>query len=448
MSFRKFHAKAAASPEFKKAYYHHLTRLQASTEKILAELALDQLVIGAGTPHYYAEDDATAPFRTYHHFTHWCPLQGEGHLLVIRPGRKPVLHYFSPVDYWHEHATIGDEYWTDGFDIQAAGDEAGIWRAVAGLKNAAYMGAELERANQHGLKTSVSGLKPRLDWERSFKSDYEIMATAEASRSAAIGHKAAHQAFLAGGSELDIHVAYLGAIRATEHDLPYEAIVGLDEKCAVLHYRNKRDGVKGHTMLIDSGDRFVGYASDITRTYAAPSAHPVFKALVTGMNDLQLTTAAAVKPNTPFETLHALSHVKLGELLLKTGILRGVSATDAAEREMTAPFFPHGLGHQLGIFVHDVAGKQLDRLGTESKPNPKWKYLRTNRVLAERCLVTIEPGLYFIDSLLAPCKAGPERAHFDWPLIEALTPMGGIRIEDDVVVTATGHRNLTREFLP
>src|SRR5262249_31141250 len=100
------------------------------------------------------------------------------------------------------------------------------------------------------------------------------------------------------------------------------------------------------------------------------------------------------------------------------------------------------------IFVHDVAGKQLDRFGALSLPNPRFKYLRTNRVLGAGNLITIEPGFYVIEMLLAPFRDSAHRAHFDWDLLAALAPFGGIRIEDDVLVTEDGVRNLTREVLP
>jgi Xaa-Pro dipeptidase len=231
--------------------------------------------------------------------------------------------------------------------------------------------------------------------------------------------------------------------------MPYDTIIALNEKGAVLHYHGKRDKVRnGKTLLIDAGARFAGYASDITRTYAVPEAHPVFHALLKGMNQLQQATCAAVKPGLSYEPLHGKAQADIAALLLETGILRKVSHAQAVEQNLAAPFFPHGLGHQLGIFVHDVAGKQLDRTGKLSPPS-KYKYLRTNRVLGEGNLITVEPGLYFIEMLLAPLRANAATtAFFDWQLIEALKPLGGIRVEDDVLVTATGHRNLTREQLP
>lgn len=434
---------------YARLFTDHIALRQSQAESILAELGLDALVIGAGSLHYYPEDDMTTPFRSYHHFNHWCPLKGENHALLIRPGQKPVLYYFSPADYWYEHITLGNEFWVKSFQVHELPEDEQIWNALRGLRNTAYIGPDAQHAKELGLKTSVPGLMPRLDWERSFKSAYEIACSVEAQKLAARGHVAAKASFFNGGSELDIHQAYLQAVRATDHDMPYDTIVCLNEKSAVLHYHFKRDDVRrGQSMLIDAGARFNGYASDITRTYAAASTHPVFHRLLKGMDALQQAACDAIKPGVSYEFLHGKAQADIAALLLDTGVLKGVSHAQAVEQNLAAPFFPHGLGHQLGIFVHDVAGKQLDRTGTLSPPS-RYKYLRTNRVLGTGNFITVEPGLYFIEMLLKPMReAAATKAAFDWQLVEELKPLGGIRIEDDVIVTATGHRNLTREQLP
>ena len=105
---------------------------------------------------------------------------------------------------------------------------------------------------------------------------------------------------------------------------------------------------------------------------------------------------------------------------------------------VTRAFFPHGIGHFLGVQVHDVAGKPV--------PSPAdAPFLRLMRTLEPGMVVTIEPGLYFIPSLLEPLLSGPLERHINRPLLDELQGCGGIRIEDNVVVTDSGCRNLTRE---
>src|SRR5205823_6165597 len=145
---------------------------------------------------------------------------------------------------------------------------------------------------------------------------------------------------------------------------------------------NKRDKTRlGKTFLIDAGARYKGYGSDIMRSYAADAAPESFRSLLSGMAQLQQGLCTLIKPGLSFEHLHGQAHLDLASLLLAHDILRGVSREAAVEGGMTGPFFLHGLGYLLGIFTHDVAGKQSDRAGTPSVINPKYKYLRTGRIL-------------------------------------------------------------------
>ena len=108
-------------------------------------------------------------------------------------------------------------------------------------------------------------------------------------------------------------------------------------------------------------------------------------------------------------------------------------------------FFPHGIGHLLGLQVHDVGGLMAGPQGG-TRPRPEGHpYLRLTRELASGFVVTIEPGIYFIESLLAKARAEPRGRAIAWPRVEALKPWGGIRIEDNVVAQAGSPRNLTRE---
>jgi Xaa-Pro dipeptidase len=108
-------------------------------------------------------------------------------------------------------------------------------------------------------------------------------------------------------------------------------------------------------------------------------------------------------------------------------------------------FFPHGIGHLLGLQTHDVAGLQATPAGGTLTRPPGHRYLRLTRTLVPGTVVTIEPGLYFIDLLLDAAKADGRGTAIVWPAVDALRPYGGIRIEDNVVATAAGAVNLTRE---
>ena len=190
------------------------------------------------------------------------------------------------------------------------------------------------------------------------------------------------------------------------------------------------------------------YCSDITRTYARSSAHEIFRELVAEMDAAQLRLCAAIKPGLPYPELHHLANVEIYEILSKYDIVQGITCDDAITSEVIKTFFPHGLGHMLGIQVHDVGGHLADENGKTLPAPERYPKLRTTRTLDKGVVLTVEPGLYFIPSLLRKAKLSSNANNYNWRLIDTLTPFGGIRIEDNVVVRDHGVENLTRPFLP
>ena len=430
----------------KDLFLAHLATRMAYTEKALAATGYDALVISAGQPFTYFSDDQDAPFNTVPHFRHHCPLTGPHHVLVLKPGVRPLLVRYAPEDFWYEQLPLGTPFWSDGFDIVEAPSLEAVWERVGRPQRAAYVGNETEPAGAAGLDLNPASLTAFLDWGRSYKTPYEIHCIEQATILGAKGHEAGRKAFAAGASELEIHYAFMEAVGCLEFELAFASIVALNEKGATLHYENKRSFRKGQTLLLDCGARTLGYASDITRVTTAPGCDPRFQALVAGMERNQKALAAAVAPGVPFGDLHHLSHLKLAALLKEHGIL-DAGPEQAVDLGLTRPFYPHGLGHHLGIQVHDVAGKLAGPDGSFAPPPARHPTLRTTRTIEPGQVITIEPGCYFIPMLLQPFRENGQGQRFNWKLIDQLSPLGGIRIEDDVLVTATGSRNLTREQL-
>lgn len=428
-------------------YLTHIAERQRTTAEALAETGFDALVISSGKVYTHFADDQDAPFHPVPHFAHWCPVAGPHHLLVIRPGQKPRLIRYAPEDFWYEQAPLGNPFWASAFELEEAGTVDEVWKLLGNPARAAYIGNETDRAEAAGLEVNPAGLTARLDWHRTTKSAYEVQCIEEATVLAARGHLAAKAAFLAGASELEIHHAYIQAVGIVDHELPYGSIVALNEKGATLHYEGKRTLKNGFVMLIDAGAQVRGYASDITRTVAAPHCDSRFAALVDGMEKIELQLCDLVKPGLPYGDLHHQGHLAIAGLLKDQGLLNA-SPEEAVEKGYSRPFFPHGLGHHLGIQVHDVAGRQGGPDGTLAPPPAQHPTLRTTRTIDAGQVFTVEPGLYFIPMLLRPFRVGEDRAKFNWTLIDELTPCGGIRIEDNLLVTSGGHRNLTRPHLP
>ena len=266
----------------------------------------------------------------------------------------------------------------------------------------------------------------------------------EASRIGVRAHRAAERAFRAGSSEFGIHLAYCQAAGQDANDLPYGNIVCLNEHAAVLHYtdRDRIPPTQARSFLIDAGASFGGYASDITRTYSAQADE--FAALIEAVDAAQLKMCDAVRAGTDYRQLHLDAHLALAGILKDFGVIT-VSPEAAVQTGVSRAFFPHGIGHGIGLQVHDVAGfAESDHGGTIPKPDGH-PYLRLTRVLEPGMVVTIEPGLYFIDMLLDEIKQKGLADAVDWARVDAFKPCGGIRIEDDVVCTEGVPLNLTRE---
>lgn len=433
--------------DLKALFQDHLEQRMDSLGRALAATGREVLVVSSGVPFMYYADDHEAPFQGVPHFRHYCPIEGPHHVLRLEPGRRPLLVRYVPVDYWNEQTPMDGSYWADAFEIVEAPTPEAVWARVGRPARAACLGDEPAQAEAAGMAANPPDLEAILDWGRSFKTPYEIQALEAATELAARGHLASRDAFLAGASEVEIHHAFVQAVGCLDHQLAFPSIAALEPKGATLHYRNKRHCRHGKVLLLDCGARVRGYASDITRTFFAPDCDPRFKALARGLKGVQRKACAAMVPGVPFLEVHQLAHAALAEVLLQAGIT-DAGPEEAMAQGFTRTFMPHGLGHFLGITIHDVAGKATGPGGGLLQPPAHDPALRVTRTLEPGHVLTVEPGLYFIPMLLQPLREGPHAARFDWKLIDELTPLGGIRFEDNVVMTGSGARNVTQEYLP
>lgn len=429
-------------------YREHLNQRLGELEAVLAATGFDSLAVSSGAPFRYYADDHDAPFQGVPFFRSYCPLEGPHHLLHLRPGQRPLLVRFAPADYWEEQLPMADAgIWARAFDLREAPSLEAVWAELGRPARTAYLGDAPGRAEAAGLVVNPEALVTRLDWQRSFKTPYELQCLDEATGTAARGHLAARDAFLAGASEVQIHHAFVAALDCLDHEQAFASITALDPKGAILHYHNKRREGRGRVLLMDAGARVRGYGSDITRTWTVPGIDPRFRALMGEVKHIQRQACETMKPGVPFPQVHHAAQAELAQVLHRAGILTG-DPQEAFALGLARPFMPHGLGHFLGLTIHDVAGRAAGPEGGEVPPPEDYPSLRTTRTLAPGQVLTVEPGLYFIPMLLAGLRQGPYAGWFDWDLIEQLTPLGGIRFEDNVVVTETGIRNITQPHLP
>ncbi|MEL4180722.1 Xaa-Pro dipeptidase [Roseateles sp. PN1] len=428
-----------------KTYSHHLHQLQAQAEQALARCGFDALVIASGIEKYAFLDDRPYLFAPNPHFKHWLPLVNHPHSwLLIRPGHKPRVVYYQPDDFWHVPPSDPAGEWTDLVELVVIGqpEEALAHLQVPG--RLAIIG-EADAALDGVTPNNPADLLNILHYQRANKTGYELEQMRAASRRAVPAHLAAKAAFLAGASELDIHRAYLAACGHTDRDLPYTNIVALNEHGAVLHYQYQeaQAPAESRALLIDAGAQVNGYASDITRTWSAGDA--MFDALLARMEAAQLALVDEVRAGVDYRSIHLSTHAKVAGILQDLGVVK-LSVAEQLAQGVTSTFFPHGIGHLIGLQVHDVGGFMADDSGTLSPKPEGHPYLRLTRTLTPGMVVTIEPGLYFIPTLLNKLKATPAAAAVDWSLVAHLSRFGGVRIEDDVVCRADGGpENLTRD---
>jgi len=431
----------------------HIAHVQGTYEKALTDLeregcAMDAVLVYSGTEGVYFGDDRHILFQPFGHFMWWLPVDRPEQMVLFRPNQKPVYFQVVRPDFWYEQTVVNEDWWLNAFDYVRLESPDEVLAHLPPTRRIAFLGDDLDFAGRLGMPTDLQNeknLRNYLDYYRGMKTPYEVAMIREANRKAMIGHRAAMGAFQEHGSEWDIHQAFLSANQMLEEDSPYTNIIGLDEKSAILHYQYKRRDVGGDSkvLLIDAGCRHHGYCSDITRTYARDSAHDVFRSLLSDMDKLTLSLVEKAQVGTPYFEIHQAAHDGVLEMLMSHDIVNG-DRDALSEAKISSLFFPHGIGHLLGLQVHDVGGYFADDHGALAPPPENHKFLRLNRKMEPGMVFTIEPGLYFIPILLDPERDSDRGKMIHWDLVDTLAPLGGMRIEDNVHVTANGPENLTR----
>src|SRR5688572_1953420 len=427
-------------------YPQHIAELQRRTALALERGGFDHLVVPSGTLHYHVFDDRDYPYAVNPQFKAWLPLtKAPGSWLVATPGQKPKLIFLQPFDYWHVVPSAPSGYWVEHFDIVVIRTpEEALQHLPANGVRCAILGEPQSTLGQY-VPNNPAAVVNYLEYHRAYKTPYEIAMMREATRRGVRAHRAAERAFRAGASEFGIHLVYCQAAGQDMADLPYNNIIALNEHSAVLHY-TERDVVpprQVRSFLIDAGASHHGYACDITRTYALDGGHE-FQAMIDAVDAAQLRMCDQVRAGVDYKQIHVDAHLALAGILWNFGVIK-VSPETALATGVSSAFFPHGIGHGIGLQVHEVAGfAASDEGGTIAKPEGH-PYLRLTRVLEPGMVVTIEPGIYFIDMLLDEVKKNGHGDSINWARVDTFKPFGGIRIEDDVACTEAAPLNLTRE---
>ena len=340
------------------------------------------------------------------------PLAGLGGWLERRRGEPLAL--LGNRDILHQHRAYGVESW-NALELEV--DEA----------LSALLSEQVAEARRAKDPTEQAHMR----------------AAAAASRR---GHLAGLRLARPGMTERQLQVEIeVEFFRAGGKRTAYSSLVGSGPNASVLHFAPGSRALRDSDLvLVDAGAEWDGYASDVTRTFpVAPRYEGIQRDLYALVLDVQQRAIAEVRPGVEYKDLHLAASRRIAAGLVDLGILRG-DAQSLVDRDVHALFFPHGLGHMLGLSTHDAGGclagrSRSDRFGL--------KWLRADLPLEPGYVVTIEPGIYFIRALLTdPARRETFRDAVDWERVDTLLDFGGIRIEDDVLVTAAGADVLTADI--
>lgn len=426
-------------------YQEHLKTVTRRFNEALEANGFDSVLIFAGQPAVAFLDDNTYPYRVNPFFKYWVPVvESPKSFIFYKIGETPRVFLFQERDFWHTQPQVPSGDWQQMVDITLVDAIQPVRTALSGqLAKTAYIGESFASLPEWGINNmNPQGLIDHLHFQRRLKTEYELSCMRKANIIAARGHNAAKAAFDNKASELEIHHAYLAATQCHQAQLPYNSIVALNQNGAVLHY-DKYDTLapaEHRSFLIDAGALYNGYCADITRTYSASSSG-FYAELVEAMDQAERDIISEIEVDRSYYDLHVAMHHKIAGLLSQFGFLK-IDAATIYERGYTNAFFPHGLGHFIGLQVHDVAGYLKNAQGESYTRDARHAFLRLRSDIEIGQVFTIEPGLYVVDQLLEE-YAGNE--DFNWQRIAELRPFGGVRVEDSVHVTKNGVENITRD---
>lgn len=443
------HTKGMNRQELVSAYQAHVSHVAHLYHQAMDNHGAHTVVVHSGTLQKKSGfDDQYWSLRPVPHFQHWAPLAWPDCALVIERGKAARLLAWEDKSFWERWAQPDWAFLQSGLDVVHLADVANVRQHLAAGR-VAFVGEDTSRAELWGVDpqwVNPADLVAELDEARVFKTRYEQMCLEEANRVAAAGHARVARDFFAGErSELALHLAFLAETQQDDPDTPYKNIVALGPNAAILHHVSyRRDRPHGdQSLLLDAGATFHGYAADITRTHVThgSAGADLFHALALRMDDLQLALCRNATVGRNYQDLHDEAHVLLGHVLQDLGVVE-MEPQSMADAGVTRLFLPHGLGHSLGLQCHDVGCAKV-------KPRDDNRFLRNTRTIEPGQCFTIEPGIYFVDTLMDELRAGPHGKAVAWKTVDALKAFGGIRVEDDLVVRPGDQppENLTRAYL-
>jgi Xaa-Pro aminopeptidase len=376
--------------------------------------------------------DQCFPFRAHPHFR-W---------LTGLSVRDAVLA-FDPSEGWTEFfptVTALDTVWEGLLPLNRGESLSALpsWLEARQGKHITHLGA--------GHDATTSPLEQKLLEARRPKDEAELLLMRQAVTATAAGFAAARAVLREGLTERELQIELETAFaRHGATGVAYDTIVGFGPTSAIFHAEPGRRALAvGEQVLIDAGAEVEGYCADVTRTLPGPGGFTSQQAeLFSLLQGVERACCLACRPGVEWHTIHRLAARNIAQGLRDLGILR-CSAEEALETETIALFFPHGVGHLVGLGVRDASGVGP---GRGEKRRCCGVTPRCDLALEPGFLVTVEPGIYLIPALLNdPLNRERFARQVDWETLEQWLVPGGFRIEDDILVTDGEPINLTEEI--
>jgi Xaa-Pro aminopeptidase len=388
----------------------------------------DTVLVYSGTPiHKPGGFD-----QTYHFLPH-------PDYLWLTGSRRPYgVSAFTKTDGWIDYilpVTRDEKIWEGGAEVIPGRDlgEFSEWLSKRNPKRVFNLEWEGDE-EWYQIKEVFSRERRKKDAE-------EVDLVLKLANLANAGYQKIKTSIRPGISERQIQLDYETAVLyAGAEKFPYDSIVGTGSNSAILHAIPTTRIVKdGEHVLIDAGADLHDYCVDITRCCPANGKRSDrFNTIYNLVLKAQEQCIAMCVPGTDWKDVHLKAARVMAQGLHDLKILN-ISADEAVSTNAISVFFPHGLGHMVGLRVRDVGGP--------INPNPKsyaGARLRVDMKLEENHLMTVEPGLYFIKALLHDAETRDKFGdQVNWPEAEKWIDFGGIRIEDDILTTSKGPVNLT-----
>ncbi len=397
------------------------------------------VLIGAGDPlRRPGRDDVTYRFEAHSEYYYLTDRNRPGGVLAFDQ-TEGWVDFLAPV-------TTSDRLWSGAPAGEPDGpttDELEGWLARRPGRPSVWLGSAPRDARSDDdlaeeLRFGLAGVRRRKD-------EVELDRMRAAQRATSAAFAAAVPLLREGVSEREVQIELEAeAFRHGAEAMAYDTIVGGGPNSAVLHFEpGPRRFRPGELVLIDAGAQYLGYASDITRTYpVGDRLEPAQQELHAVVHRAQRAAIDLCRAGVEWRDVHLAAAVTIAEGLTALGLLRG-EPESLVESGAVWLFFPHGIGHLVGLGVRDAGATPLRQRRDDPKPYPN---LRIDLPLEPDMVVTVEPGVYFVPALLTdPEQRRQHRDQVAWDRVDSMLGSGGIRIEDNVLITPQGHEVITAD---